>query len=302
MTIVFRPGTPDDSYAVFQVFLASVSDLGQRTGTVGITGGDDPAVLAELWERRRSLFQHLARTAEHFWVAEDEGQILGYARSTFHGGLRELTEFFVMPGHQSAGIGRELLSRAFPAGGASNRAIIATIDVRAQARYLKTGVKPRFPICNFSRKPEPVPMPQTALTVTPVANASETLAAFAAIDDAILGFRRDPDHAWLLNDRQGYIYTLDDQPVGYGYVGFRSGPFALLDDTHFPTVLAHAEAASAASGFDYFAVELPLINSEAVNYLLDRGFKLDSFLALFLTEKPFGQFENYAFTSPPFFI
>jgi hypothetical protein len=145
-------------------------------------------------------------------------------------------------------------------------------------------------------------MPQTALTVTPVANTPETLEAFAAIDDAILGFRRDPDHAWLLNDRQGYIYTLGDQPVGYGYVGFRSGPFALLDDAHFPAVLAHAEAVSAEAGFDYFAVELPMINSEAVQYLLGRGFKIDSFLALFLTDRPFGKFENYAFTSPPFFI
>jgi hypothetical protein len=70
-----------DTYATFQVFLHSVLDLSQRQGVAAITGGDDPTVLEELWQRRRSLMKHLTRTAEQFWVAEKDGKITGYARS-----------------------------------------------------------------------------------------------------------------------------------------------------------------------------------------------------------------------------
>ncbi len=301
MPITVRPGTAEDSYAVFRIFVTTISDLGARTGTQGITGGDDPAVLADLWDRRRSLFEHLARSADQFWVAERDGEMIGYARSIVRHSVRELTEFFVLPGHQSAGVGRELLSRVFSRAGVANRSIVATVDTRALARYLKTGVTVRFPICNLARVPEAIPLPATDLTFEPVSESPLTLAAIAAIDAPILGYRRDIDHAWLLNDRQGFLYTRGGKTVGYGYVGYRSGPFALLDAADFPAVLAHAEA-TAAQQYDLFAVELPMTNHTAIQYLLARGYTLDSFFAFFLTDHPVGTLENYAFTSPPFFV
>ena len=82
----FRRGTFEDSRAVFEVFLESVQDLGRRTGVMAITGGDDPLVIPRLWETRRSLFEHLAATADEFWVAERGGQIAGYARSIARAG------------------------------------------------------------------------------------------------------------------------------------------------------------------------------------------------------------------------
>jgi GNAT superfamily N-acetyltransferase len=58
-------------------------------------------------------------------------------RPTIH--ASSLTEFFVLPDHQSRGIGRALIERAFPAGRGNVRSIIATSDVRAQARYYAAG-------------------------------------------------------------------------------------------------------------------------------------------------------------------
>ncbi len=81
---------------------------------MGITGGNDPEVLKSLWERRKSMFEFLARTSPHFWVAERDGEIIGHARSIEHDGLLELTEYFVLPGQQSGGLGRQLLAYAFP--------------------------------------------------------------------------------------------------------------------------------------------------------------------------------------------
>ncbi len=298
--LTFRPGTLADSHTVFTIFQKAILDVSQRLGVMAITGGNDPAVLAQLWERRRPLFEHLARTAEHFWLAENDGQAIGYARSILRDGVRELTEFFVLPGRQSAGVGRELMARAFPVDGAQHRTIIATLDVRAQVRYLKAGVYSRFPIQYFSRPPEAATA-ATDLAFEPVNVSPETIDALGALDVALLGHRRDIDHAWLLADRQGYLYRRNGRPVGYGYVGHRSGPFALLDEGDFPAVLAHAETQAAARG-DEFGVEIPSINRAAVDYLLSRGYQLDAFVALFMSDAPFGQFEKYICTSPPFFL
>jgi len=35
---------------------------------------------------------------------------------------------------------------------------------------------------------------------------------------------------------------------------------------------------------------------------LKRGFRLDKFMAVLMSDVPFGRFENYILTSPPFFL
>jgi len=299
-SITLRPATIDDSYACFRVFQESILDLGQRQGVMTITGGQDPEVLAHLWEMRRPLFEHLAHTAELCWLAEKEDRVIGYARSIQRDGLRVLTEYFVLPEEQSAGVGRELLQRSFPADGARRRALIATTDLRAIARYLKAGVYPRFPLYGFSRSPGRIAV-DTGLNFEPISASPQTLAILGSLDQAILGFRREEDHAWLLETRQGYLYYRGRQPVGYGYTGFGSGPFALLEEKDFPAALAHAESQAAERG-EEFIVEVPLVNRSAVNYLLSRRFHMHGFASYFMCDEPFGRFENYLPTSPPFLI
>lgn len=300
MSLTFRPGTRDDSLTIFGIFEQSIMELGQRLGAMTISGGEDPAVLEQLWDYRGSLFEHLTRTAERFWVAEKNGQVIGYARAILRDGVRELADFFILPSHQSAGVGRELLARAFPTEGATHRVIMATIDSRAMALYLKAGVYPRFPSYYFSRVPERVSVP-TDLAFVPISTLPKAVDALGMIDLILLGHRRDVDHDWLRQDRQGYFYYRGGQPVGYGYVGQSSGPFALLDSQDFPAVLAHAESEVAASRRE-FGVEVPLINRDAVDYLLSRGFQMSEFFTFFASDVPFGTFERYIFTSPPFFL
>ena len=205
------------------------------------------------------------------------------------------------PGVQSAGLGRELLTRAFPAEGARYRCIISSPDIRAQALYLKTGVYPRFLIYYFGRSPEVVKPTTTDLVHQPITVSPESLEILGSLDRSLLGYRRDEIHTWLLGDRQGYLYYRHDRPVGYGYVGIRNGPFALIDDRDFPGVLAHAESQAALNGRE-FGLEVPMINRAAVDYLLARGYHMDSFIGMFMSDAPFGKFENYIVTSPPFFL
>jgi hypothetical protein len=300
MTITYRPGTIADSQAVFQVFVRSLMDLGARTNVMAITGGNDPEVLESLWQKRRPMFEFLAGVASQFWVAEKEGEMVGYARSIEFDGLQELTEFFVSPGQQSAGIGSGLLSRAFPDEDASYRTIIATLDERALYRYLKAGVYARFPIKYFYRQAEKVDV-VSDLQFEPMQHAIH-MDAINQIDKQILGHSREPVHRWLISNRSGYVYRRNKEMVGYGYLGDTgSGPFALLEENDTPAVLAHAESLMAERG-DEFGAETPLINRKAIEYFTERRYRVDSFTVLFMSNEPFGRFENYLCFSPIFFM
>ncbi len=300
MPITYRPGSIDDSFTFFQIFRESLTDLGERINLMPFTGGSDPQAIKEKWPRYQTLFEHLARTCEHCWVAEDGGHPIGYARSILRGDVLELTEFFLRPGSQSAGVGRELLSRAFPVDGARHRSIIATTDLRAQALYLKLGVFPVTPIQGFWKEAKEVPF-ETDLSIEPVTPRPEVIGVLGALDQSVLGYRRDIDHQWLMEERQGFLYRRAGRTVGYGYLGASSGPFAVLDPDDFPAVLAHAETVTAAEGRGELVLEVPLVNRDAVTYLLGSGYEMDAFTAYMMEEVPLGGYTHYIFTSPPIF-
>ena len=297
MALVFRPGTIDDNHTVYSIFERALADLSRRTNTQADQTAGEP----EAWELRRALFEHLARTADQFWIAEQAGEAIGYARSILRDGVRELTEFFVLPGNQSAGVGRELLARTFPAAGARHRAIIATPASRALGRYLRAGVYPHFPIYYFRRAPEVAPV-ASDLTIQAFSSADPVMPELRAIDREILGYERDVDHAWLAQTRTGHLYRRKGRVVGYGYAGGNNSPFALLDPADFPAVLAHAAGQAAARGAEETGFEVPLINRHAVDYLLGRGYRMDSFFCFHMADGPLGRLENYIVTSPPFFL
>src|SRR5215216_567694 len=171
MALIYRKGTMEDTYSVYQVFTKSIMDFGERTNVMAITGGNDPEIMKSLWQLRKPMFEFLARDCAHFWVAEKDGEIIGYARSIEHGGLLELTEFFVLPKQQSGGVGRELLTRTFPKSDGPYRTIIATLDERALYRYLNAGVYGRFPIKYFYRKAKKVDV-KTDLKIEPMQHDS----------------------------------------------------------------------------------------------------------------------------------
>ncbi|HLC05275.1 MAG TPA: GNAT family N-acetyltransferase [Anaerolineales bacterium] len=300
MPITYRQGSVEDSETAFQIFYQAISDLGRRTGVMAISGGSDPDVVRGLWTRRKSMFEHIARTASEFWIAENDGDPVGYARAIRRGGAQELTEFFVVPGEQSSGVGHELFRRAFPDAGATHRSIIATLDDRAQIRYLKAGLAGRFPIKYFSRQPELVEV-DTDLVPERMNLTPEVMEGLRQIDRELIGHARPEDHRWLAGDRHGFIFRREGRIVGYGYVGETSGPFALMDADDFPAVLAHAEN-FARGKWDRFGIEVPLVNRLAIRHLIRRGYTMDSFTAIFMCDKEFGDFERYIFFGPPFMV
>ena len=297
----YRPGTPADSRACFELMEAAIDDFGQRTGVIANDTFGDPAA----WETRRPLFEHLAATGESWWLALDDtsDRLLGYARTIMRDGMRELTEFFVHPTAQAGGIGRELLARTFSPDGARHRSIIATTDTRAIARYLRAGLGARLPMAGFEATPRPVSL-ETDLVREPIDPAAPPFADLATIDRAILDIRRDEDHRWLAGQRPGWLYRRGGIAVAYGYHPSRpswGGPLAALDPVDLPVLLADSETAAAEAGHDRVTFDLPLIARTAIDHLLARGFRVDAFLMLYFTDGPTDGLDRYVLTSPPFF-
>lgn len=291
---------PEDDRSLFAIFRQTIADLLERQGQ---SWPWDPTDESE-WQGWRSLFEHVRATSDEAWGAELDGELLGYARSIRRGDSRELTEFFVLPAAQGRGMGRALLDRAFPAD-ASHRIVLATSDARALSRYLRHGLRSSTTVYGFEGPPDPTPVPTPdGLAARPMSEVAEPrrLAATAAIDEALLGARRDEDHAWLVGDRGGWLLERAGSVVGYAYGGRRSGPVATLDAGDMSWAVTLVERAAADTGGGDLSINVPLANTAAADHLLARGYRLDGFTMHLLEDQPRVATDRYVVTSPPFFL
>ena len=293
-----RKGKQTDQFAVFCVFRLSLYDLLQKMKVV--TSIPTLAEIENLYEYYRSFLAHIYDTCDQFWVAEADGQVVGYARSIVRDGVRQLTEFFVMPDHQGLGAGSQLLAKAFPKEGTQNRVICASPDTRALIRYLKTGVRSRTTIYEWSRIPEAVPF-ETDLVIKPIENTPADIAILNEIDHTILGYTRETDHHWLIQNKRGHFYSRNGQVVGYSYFANRAGPIAMLHNADFPTALAHIETEMTKTVDDVYneiILCVPMNNPAAVDYVIKRDYHTNAFFEHFLTDQPLGHYQNYIFIDP----
>jgi len=296
--ITLRRGTLEDGFATYRVLREAVNDLALRIGADPIPGDAESN-----YERIEPLFRHLAETAAEFWVAQDgSNDVVAYARSIEHGPFFELTEFFVLPEYQSAGLGRQLLDRAFPQDRGELRVIVATTDVRALSRYLKAGMTASTPILSLIG---PV-LPSSGSDASwgkSVAGEGRALAEIAELDRRIAGFDRESVLPWLAESREAIVFRRGDRPVGYAFVGARGvGPIGAADPADMPAILDEVLQRAPGVGLETVSFEVPMTNGVALRHLLGRGLTIDPFLTLLLSNREFGQMDRYIAHSPPIFL
>jgi GNAT superfamily N-acetyltransferase len=296
--IEIRGGTPADSRPSHQLLHATIVEYEATHGTP-LEGSEE-----EWWAGNEPFYRHLETDAAEWWVAEDRasGEMIGVARSIETDGIFELTEFFVRPGHQARGLGRELLARAFPLGRGAIRTIIATRDVRALARYYAAGVVIRFPILGLAGVPRATE-PEPGLTVRLVDGDSDA-AAIREIERSILGFERSEGALrTMLDNRETYLYRRGDAVVGFSFLSTTdAGPIGVRDAADLPGILLHVEGRAHALGMDELSFEVPGPNAVATRHLLARGFRIDPFFSYLLSDREFGEFDRWIGLSPPLFL
>ena len=129
-------------------------------------------------------------------------------------------------------------------------------------------------------------------------------AELVAIERAVLDFPRGTDELrWLAETRPGYLFQRGGEPIGFAFVAKGAvGPIAALEPTDLPSILGHVEALAVAAGSDRLELEVPGVNEVAIRHLLGRGFHIDPWINLFMSNRPFGRFDRFIGFSPPIFL
>jgi hypothetical protein len=201
-------------------------------------------------------------------------------------------------------VGRALIERVFPLGRGAVRSIIATTDVRALTRYYGAGTAVRFPILTLGGAPETAGIADHLTPDRIDLGSAVDRHALREIDRWVLEYPRGEDELrWLSEDREGYLYRRNAEAIGFAFVGKRgSGPIAAFDPADLPDILLHVETRARALGLERLDLEVPAPNEVATRHLLSRGFRLDPWVNLLMSDRPFGRFDRLIAFGPPLFL
>ena len=295
MAITYRQARRTDMLGCARVFIRSSRDLSRRQGnTVPSTRAIDitPALA------------HLQRTDPRgFHVAVRAGRVVAFAATILRGNTHFLSMLWALPGLQSKGVGRRVLTRAFegPRPPASAvRCVFASLDPRAQVLYLKFGMRPRGMFYLLKGSPGASPRPKHAVELEPVGKPGKTssrmLSIAARFDRKFRGTRRDADIRFVMTlpGARFFIVRAGRRIIGYAVVNAkgRVGP-AGVADPRYSAGLAWAikEAVREMKTKELFVV-VPGTNAGALSAFFEAGLKTE-FYGAWMSAKPVGSFDGY---------
>ncbi|MGQ0797756.1 MAG: GNAT family N-acetyltransferase [Methanobacteriota archaeon] len=290
-----RLARPRDLPACSRLFVRSIRDLVRRQRE------RPPPFRAR---NLRPIFR-LALTTDPkgFHVAVSRGRIVCFGISILRAKTHFLAQFFALPGFQSLGIGRQVLSRVFeeprpPPG--TVRTVVASLDHRAQALYLKFGMLPRTMIYTMTGKP-PRRMSTASLELVPVGPAGRSTKQArdlaARFDARLRGARRDEDFRFWSNAVPGtrfFAARLRGRTVGYVLIRGNGviGPGGVRDASLSEPLLRAALARARALGMKKVTVWIPGLNEGALRAAFAAGLKVE-FLTVWMSSRKIGDLGTY---------
>jgi GNAT superfamily N-acetyltransferase len=294
-SITYRQARAADMLGCARVFVRSSRDLARRQGNA--PSRQRPKDIAP-------ALAHLQRTdPKGFHVAVKGGRVVAFATTILRGDIHFLSMFWTLPGLQSQGVGRRVLTRAFegPRPKASAvRCVYASLDTRAQVLYLKFGMRPRGMFYLIKGKPKASPRPRLAVELDQVGKAGKVsprmLAIAARFDRTFRGSRRDPDIRYVMSlpGARFFVARAGRKMIGYAIVNEkgRVGPAGVVDARRSAGLAwALKEAVRATKAKELFAV-VPGVNFGALSTFFEAGLKTE-FFGAWMSAAPVGSFEGY---------
>jgi len=278
-----------------RVFVRSSRDLARRMGNT--PPPTRPADIA-------AALAHLQRTDPRgFHVAVKGERVVAFAATILRGNTHFLSMFWTLPGLQSQGVGRRVLSRAFdgPRPPASAvRCVYASLDTRAQVLYLKHGMRPRGMFYLLKGAPKPSPRPKDAVVLVPVGKpgkASPRMLAIAArFDRTFRAARRDADIRYVMSlpGARFFIARAGRATIGYAVVNEkgRIGPAGVVDPRYSAGLAWAIKEVALTMGAKELFVVVPGVNAGALDAFFRTGLKIE-FFGAWMSTKPVGSFEGY---------
>jgi len=293
-SVRIRPATKRDFLACARVCLRALRDLSRRQGK------PPPHLTPQAF---LPFFRHaLAKDPHGFRVAVEGTKVVAYAITILRERTHFLAMFFALPGKQSQGIGRPLLARAFDDPGPPPdhvRCVVASLDLRAQALYLKFGMQPRTVLYFVSGRPKAIGRPDVELlqvgpTGRPTKRALDVAAGF---DRRLREVRRDADQRYVFTVVKGTRF-FEARKGGrtVGYVSIRGngliGPAGAHDPSTAGDLMAAALAKAHELGVKKVSAWIPGLNEGALRAAFEAGLKID-FVTVWMAGRDLGDLRSY---------
>ena len=299
MSLVCRPARPDDLAMADALVVASINDLTVRHGF---------GPMATAGASSFQLFS-LKDDPDGLWVAEEDGELVGFAWSWVCGDVWFLAQLFVDPARQGQGIGNELLERAMGharKSGAAHKALITfTFNRVSQGLYMRHGLFPRMPIYFFSAACERVMpgLPEPPLRAVPIDESLATMEKLVAIDSGAIGVSREKHHRYLREDpaTEGVLLYDGSDLVGYGYTSASGhvGPLAVTRSGRLGDAFATALKLVADRGAEKVSAFLPGTCDGALSLAVKQGMRI-TFPMLLMASPGYGDWTQYLPRNPGF--
>jgi hypothetical protein len=243
------------------------------------------------------------------WVAEDGGDILGFAWSWVCGDVWFLAQLFVDPARQGLGIGNKLLERTMEharKSGAAHKALITfTFNRVSQGLYMRYGLFPKMPIYYFTAARERVAqgLSEPPLRAIAIDNSSAAMGKLVEIDCRALGVSREKHHRYLLNDpaTTGALLCAGSDCVGYSYIGSNGhiGPLAVMRPEFLRDAFTTALRLAADRSAENISAFLPGTCDGALSLAVNQGMRI-TFPMLLMASPGYGDWTQYLPRNPGF--
>jgi GNAT superfamily N-acetyltransferase len=299
MALLYRTARADELERAQALVVSSINDLTTRHGLGPMAGARPPHFQAF----------SLQDDPDGLWVAEDGGEMLGFAFSWVCGDLWFLAELFVAPEQQGRGIGNELLKRTLQQAkktAAANKALITfTFNTVSQGLYIRHGMFPRTPVYNLgvSRDTLLGRLQGDRLRSVPLERSRFHFESLAQVDARALGLSREKHHEFLLADGaiKGMLFYAGDNLAGYAYIASTGhiGPLAVTEPDTLGPAFRTALMLAADIGASQISAFIPGTASEALSAAIQSGMRI-TFSMLLMSSRDFGDWRRYLPRNPGF--
>ena len=299
MDVTYRPAKLEDLESAGRILQLAYNELRRHHGLAATVGLQPP------------MFEQfcLAEDPDGLWIAEQGGTPIGFGFAWTRDKFWYLAQLFVAPESQAKGVGQALLSRTLrwaERNGAENRALITmAYNTVSTGLYIHNGLYPREPLL---RVVTPVPVTgldigHAGLEVSPIEPLTKSRGWLGRIDEEVLGFRREPHHAFLLDGFAAHAVRIEGAsgPAGYAYVSAEGhiGPLAVRPGSDPKDVVAAVIRYALAARPKQLSMIVPGRADRILSLASELGFRIDEPFVL-LSAQPFGDWCHYLPSNPGF--
>ena len=272
----------------YDVFLEAADHLARTRGWTPTKRSAEPS--ERFLAFRRSVLRH---DPDGFWVAEVDGEMVGFGIAVQREHVWYLAALHVRPAYQSLGIGAEIIRRALAAAKPGSLLTVGA-DARnpvSNALYGRFGMFPETILVELSGPATTGRVEEVIRPGLPSASALDTF------DRAALGAARPQDHEFWASVPNLHAFTVirDGQAAGYAYVQAEGaiGPIAVADPGDLATAVDASIAAAAGFGATTARVRIPGVARSTVADLLAKGWRYGDSVTLVLTSGTWGRWDRY---------